>query len=464
MNGVLDARLLLLQLGLGGRADLDDRHATGELGQPLLQLLAVVVALGLLDLALNLGDAALNGLRLARTTDDGGIVLGHDHALGPAQPLQLQVLQLDTQVLGEEAPAGEDGDILHHGLAPVAKAGSLDRHAVDDAPDLVDYQGRQRLAVHVLGDKDDGPTAARYLLHDRHQVGHGTDLLLIEQQIRLVQHRLHALRVGDKIGRDVALVELHPLNDLQLGAGAFALLDCNDAISGHPLHRLGHQLADLAVVGGDGGHLLNDPLPCTGVASALMPSTSASTVRSMPRLTISGLAPAATAFMPSLTIAWASTVAVVVPSPATSPVLLATSLTNCAPMFSNGFSTSISLAMVTPSFMMLGLPNFFSSTTLRPRGPNVTLTASARILTPRSRARRASSSKSNSFAAIYTSSPTARRSGPMPLAERQPGAALSALCLPSGPLSAWLAGALPFGWISFRDDLCRLPGRSEATP
>ena len=42
-NGVLDAVLALLELDLGGRADLDDRDAAGQLGQALLQLLAVVV-------------------------------------------------------------------------------------------------------------------------------------------------------------------------------------------------------------------------------------------------------------------------------------------------------------------------------------------------------------------------------------------------------------------------------------
>src|SRR5205814_7585733 len=47
---VLDASLLLLHLGLGGRADLDDRDAADQLGQPLLQLLAIVVRRGLLDL------------------------------------------------------------------------------------------------------------------------------------------------------------------------------------------------------------------------------------------------------------------------------------------------------------------------------------------------------------------------------------------------------------------------------
>ncbi len=55
-------------------------------------------------------------------------------------------------------------------------------------------------------------------------------------------------------------------------------------------------------------------------------------------------------------MAWASTVAVVVPSPATSDVLDATSFTICAPMFSKRSSSSISLATVTPSLVMVGAP------------------------------------------------------------------------------------------------------------
>ena len=63
-------------------------------------------------------------------------------------------------------------------------------------------------------------------------------------------------------------------------------------------------------------------------------STAASTAASMPRLSDIGLAPAATLRRPSRTIDHASTVAVVVPSPATSSVFLATSLTSSAPIFS----------------------------------------------------------------------------------------------------------------------------------
>ena len=63
-----------------------------------------------------------------------------------------------------------------------------------------------------------------------------------------------------------------------------------------------------------------------------------------------------------------------------------------APIFSIGSSSSISLAIETPSFVMVGAPHFFSRTTLRPLGPSVIFTALASMSMPRSRARRASSS------------------------------------------------------------------------
>src|SRR5687768_15559189 len=103
-------------------------------------------------------------------------------------------------------------------------------------------------------------------------------------------------------------------------------------------------------------------------------------------------------------MAWARTVALVVPSPATSEVLDATSRTICAPMFSRGSLSSISLATVTPSLVIRGDPNFLSRTTLRPLGPRVTLTASARRLTPRRIACRDSSPYVICFA-IGTDSP-----------------------------------------------------------
>src|SRR5580704_8528681 len=174
-------------------------------------------------------------------------------------------------------------------------------------------------------------------------------------------------------------------------------------------------------------------------------SATAAEAASMPRLSEIGLAPAATLRSPSWTMAWASTVAVVVPSPATSLVLVATSLASCAPRFSVGSSSSISRATVTPSLVIVGAPHFLSITTLRPFGPSVTLTASARWFTPRSRARRASSSNTRLLAIWYPSVFLCRFCpadvGKPWLSRHRPGPGRGSPELP--PRAASRAGAVP---------------------
>ncbi len=123
----------------------------------------------------------------------------------------------------------------------------------------------------------------------------------------------------------------------------------------------------------------------------------------MPRFTSIGFAPAATFLSPWVMIACASTVAVVVPSPASSPVFDATSFTSCAPIFWNASSSSISRATDTPSLVMWGAPYFLSMITLRPFGPSVTFTASARASTPFLSSSRALISNLISLAMIFGS-------------------------------------------------------------
>jgi dihydrodipicolinate synthase/N-acetylneuraminate lyase len=60
VHGVVNAVLALLHLDFCGAADADDRDAARKLGEPLLELLAVVVRCGFLDLRPDLGNAGLN--------------------------------------------------------------------------------------------------------------------------------------------------------------------------------------------------------------------------------------------------------------------------------------------------------------------------------------------------------------------------------------------------------------------
>ena len=70
-------------------------------------------------------------------------------------------------------------------------------------------------------------------------------------------------------------------------------------------------------------------------------------------------------------------------------------------MFSNLSFNSISRATETPSLVIVGAPNDFSKTTLRPFGPKVTRTASARMFTPANILARALSPNNTSLAAIF---------------------------------------------------------------
>src|ERR1035438_5872285 len=258
MQRVLDTGLFLFHLGLGRRADVDDGHATGELGQAFLEFLAVVVRGGFLDLTADLVHAALDVGALATAFDDGGVFFVHHNALGAGEVAQLNGLELDAEVFADELGAGKDGDIFAHGLAAVAESRGLDGDDVKRAAQLVDHEGGQRFAFEVFGDDEHRLADLGDLLEKREHVFEATDLLLEDQNVSVLHLGFHGLRVGDEIRRQVALVELHALDHFERGFNGLGFLDSDGAVLADLVHRVGDDLADGGVpVGGDGRHLLD---------------------------------------------------------------------------------------------------------------------------------------------------------------------------------------------------------------
>src|SRR2546427_7187465 len=256
VHRVLDSRLFLLHLSFGGRADLDDGDAADQLRQPLLQLLAVVVRRGVLDLGAELFHAPLDGGRRARPFDDRRIVLIDRDLLRLAEVFQLDVLELEAKIVGDGLAAGERGDVLEHGLAAIAEAGRLDGRRVQRAAQLVDDERRQRFALDVLRDDEQRLAEARDLLEHGEQVLHGADFLLVNQDDRVLEHDFHPLRVGHEVGRQVAAVELHALDDVERRLHALGLFDRDHAVLADLVHRIGDDLPDrLVVVRRDGANL-----------------------------------------------------------------------------------------------------------------------------------------------------------------------------------------------------------------
>ncbi|EMP76643.1 GroEL [Burkholderia pseudomallei MSHR1043] len=241
---VVDAVLLLLHLDFGRAADLDHRHAAGELRHALLQLLAIVVGRRLDDLRADLLHACIDVRLVARAVDERRVLLADLDALRAAELLQRRLLEREAGFLGDHLAAREDRDVLEQRLAAVAEARRLDRDGLQDAADVVDDERRERLALDVLGDDQQRPARLRDLLEHRQQIADVRDLLVVQQDERLVEHRELALGMVDEVRRQVAAIELQPFDDVELVGERLAVLDGDHAFLADAVDRLGDALAN----------------------------------------------------------------------------------------------------------------------------------------------------------------------------------------------------------------------------
>ena len=246
--------LLLFQLDLGGRADVDDGHAAGHLRYALFQLLAVVVAGGLFHLCFDLVDATLDFLGVTVALDERRVVLIGDNAAGAAEVLDHDLVEATAKLFGYYLSAGQDGYVLEHFLAAVAVAGSLDGHAVQHTAHLVDDHHCQGLALDVLGNHHQVLLAALHeLLKQRQHVVAGAQLLVGDEDVRVLDGGFHAVGVGYEIGRDVAAVELHTFHELDRKADAATLFHRDDAVFADFVHHVADEIANIAIGSGDRG-------------------------------------------------------------------------------------------------------------------------------------------------------------------------------------------------------------------
>src|SRR3989449_1519920 len=256
MHRVIHAILALPYLDLGRAADADHRDATRELGQTLLQLLTVVVRGGLLDLRLDLGNAGVDVGLLAGAVDDRGVFLVDHHLLGAAEHLQGDVLELDAEIFRDRLTAGQNRDVLQHGLAAIAEARSLDGGDLEATTQTVDDEGGESFAFDVFRDDDQRLAGLHHGFEQRQQLVQRGELLLVDQDVGIVHFNAHLVGVGDEVGRDVAAVELHALDDIEFGLERLGFLNRDDALIADLLHGVSQELADFGVaVGGDGADL-----------------------------------------------------------------------------------------------------------------------------------------------------------------------------------------------------------------
>ena len=256
VQGIFDAQFAVAQFRFGGGADFDHRNATGQLGDALGELLAVVLRLGVLQLALDRRHPVAHGGLVGVTGHDRGVVLADRDPAHTAEILQTHLIQRHGAVFADQVRAGQDGDVLELGLAAIAKARGADGGHLEDAAVLVDHQGGQGLTFDFLREDHQRLAGFRDGLEDGDQVVDRADLAVGDQEQCIVEFANATVVVGHEIGGAVAPIEGHAFGDLQFGRQALALLNGDDAIDAHLVHGLAdHPAHFLVTTGADGGHL-----------------------------------------------------------------------------------------------------------------------------------------------------------------------------------------------------------------
>jgi hypothetical protein len=259
VESVDHAVLLLADLDLGSTTNLDDSNAAGKLGKTLLELLLLIVTgSGVVHDATDLLAAGGDSILVALTVKNDGVLLGDGDRSSRAEHLSSGLLELDVELVSEDGTVGENTEVTKNALAVVAEAGSLDGSDLELTAELVENADSKSLTVDVLGDDDKGPAELLGSLKSRDDVLNGGDLLLGEEDKRLLELDLLRLGVGDEVGGDEATVKLHALSNLKLILNSLALLHGDDTLLADLLHCLRKELAnELVAVGGDGGDLAN---------------------------------------------------------------------------------------------------------------------------------------------------------------------------------------------------------------
>ena len=152
MKGVFNASLLLLHLRLSSGTNVDDSYTTSKLSKTLLELLAVVIGRCVLDLRRIWLHAPVMASLATSPSTMVVLSLVMVITLGRTEVIELNILKLDAEILGDDRTTCEDRDVFEHSLAAVTETRCLDSSHVQGSAESCSQRGRESFTVYVFSD------------------------------------------------------------------------------------------------------------------------------------------------------------------------------------------------------------------------------------------------------------------------------------------------------------------------
>ena len=180
--------------------------------------------------------------------------------------MKVGVFKLDTRFVGNKRAAGERRDIAKHFLATIAKAGRLDRYAVERTAKLVYNEGGKRLGLDIVGNNKKFKSGRYDFFEQGKDFLNIGNLVIGDKNDGVVQNGFHLFGIGAHVRGSVAAIELHALGKRKVRRHGLGFLDGNNSVAAYLFHSLADKRADRFVGCGYGRDLLDSGFSVNGLA------------------------------------------------------------------------------------------------------------------------------------------------------------------------------------------------------
>ena len=195
--------------------------------------------------------------RVAAALDERRRVGGHDHAARRPEVLGRTSSSVSPASSAITAPPQKAARSPRCWMRRWPKPGRAHGDGLERAVLRVGDEHAERAAVDLLGQDDQRARVLHHEVEHRQEVVRVRDRLVRHEDVRVLEHRLHALRVAHHVGRDPAVLDVHALDEVDGDARQRRLLQRHDAVGADAVQRLRHGGADqLVLLGGDRGDVL----------------------------------------------------------------------------------------------------------------------------------------------------------------------------------------------------------------
>ena len=147
--------LALFGLNFSSGTNLDHSDAACKLGKAFLELFAVIIRVGVLDLRTDLSNAGIYIFLSAGAGNDSCFILGNNNLGSMAEDCIINRVKLKAKLIRYYLGTGKDSHILQHCLAAVAEARGFYSYRVESTADLVKDEGRQCFTVNIFSNDEE---------------------------------------------------------------------------------------------------------------------------------------------------------------------------------------------------------------------------------------------------------------------------------------------------------------------